>query len=57
MHEIERNWIRRDASLAVGGREEKHEIYVAKFSGYLFYDLFLQGGGDMPSSPPASATA
>ena len=23
----------------------KHEIYAAAFDSYLFYDLFLQGGG------------
>ena len=32
---------------------EKHEIYAATFGGHLFYDLFVQGQGDMtPSASP-----
>ena len=39
------------------GGVEKHEIYVAAFSGHLFYDLFSQGqGGHGPLAPPGSAT-
>ena len=39
-----------------GGRGEKHEIYVAAFSGHHFYDLFSQGQGAMAPSPPAGST-
>ena len=42
----------------VGEGGKKHEIYLAAFGGYLFYDLFLQGwgGGAWPLGPPGSPT-
>ena len=37
-----------------GGEAKKHEIYVAAFSGHLFYNLFVQGwgGGHGPLGTP-----
>ena len=32
-----------------GGGGKKHEIYVAAYSGHLFYDLFYRAGGAMAS--------